>query len=86
MRLASDHRNCQQNHLDLAPQKIPLLEAETAETALRRLGSRCPGYEAKSWNGLGLLKKRLGRYEEAEQAYRQAMKLDRKFVDIHGIA
>ncbi len=62
-------------NFDLAPQKIPLLEAETAETALRRLGS-CPGYEAKSWNGLGLLKKRLGRYEEAEQAYRRAIELD----------
>jgi len=51
-------------------------EMDRAEEVLRELASE-PGYEAQGWHGLGdLLQTRLGRFEEAEVAYRRANKFD----------
>ena len=54
-------------------------EAETLlrrEVALGRLG--CPGCEVRlcaAWNELGVLYKYMGRFDEAEEAYRRALEL-----------
>jgi len=52
-----------------------------AEAALRRACDQAPD-NARHWNSLGnLLRKHLGRYDEAESAYRKAVEIDPKFPD-----
>jgi len=51
-------------------------ELQRAETAISLL-SQEPGFEAMGWSTKGqLLEERLGRFDEAEQAYRRAAELD----------
>ena len=65
-------------HCELA-QLLQLYFRESAETARVHYEEAIrlsPGF-ARAWNGFGnLLKERLGKFEEAEQAYRRAIDLD----------
>ena len=62
----------------LSPEEMSAPQLEAAEEAWHRLGTS-RGYEAKAWNGLGnMLQFRLGRYAEAEKAYRRAIEFDPK--------
>jgi tetratricopeptide (TPR) repeat protein len=65
----------------LNSRKLSEDETSMAESALRAMTSE-EGFEAMAWDGLGnLLRERLNRYGEAEQAYRHAIELDAQSSD-----
>ena len=63
-------------NLFCSPEALSQDELRRAESTFHALAEE-PGYEATGWSGLGnLLKERLKRYGEAEQAYRHAIEID----------
>jgi tetratricopeptide (TPR) repeat protein len=65
---------------DLRDDRLSESEATSAETALRSTATE-EGFEDRAWYELGeLLSYRLGRYDDAEQAYRRAAELNPKWA------